>query len=122
MNKTTLQNLKQKLEKEKETLEKELESFAKRDKKLPGDWDTKYPKFNGEAGGSALERAADEVEEYATRLPIEYTLEIKLKDTNLALEKIKTGKYGVCEKCKKAISIKRLKILPEARLCRKCKE
>jgi hypothetical protein len=30
------------------------------------------------------------------------------------------GKYGVCERCKRPISAKRLKVIPEARLCRKC--
>jgi len=40
----------------------------------------------------------------------------------LALEKIKKGKYGVCESCGKKISQKRLKISPEARLCLKCRK
>ena len=120
MNKKTLENLKQKLEEEKKLLEKVLKSFAKKDKNLPEDWDTLFPFWNGEAGGAALEKAADEVEEYGTRLPIEYKLETKLKNINLALEKMKKGKYGICEKCKKLISIGRLKILPEARFCKKC--
>lgn len=120
MNEKSLQELKSKLEKEKKSLEETLGSFAKKDKKHPGDWDTKYPKLDGGSGGSVLERAADEVEEYATRLPIEYSLETKLKNANLALEKIRKGKYGFCESCKKPISIKRLDVSPEARLCLKC--
>ncbi|MCD6489235.1 MAG: TraR/DksA C4-type zinc finger protein, partial [Thermodesulfobacterium sp.] len=51
---------------------------------------------------------------------IEYTLELKLRNINLALKKIKEGKYGICEKCHKPIEIERLKARPEAKLCMKC--
>lgn len=121
MNKKLLQKLRQKLEQEKEVLEKELQSFAKKDKKLPEDWDTRFPHFDGEAGGSILEKAANEVEEYSTLLPIEYALETRLKNINLALEKIKKGKYGICERCQREIEKERLEIYPEAKYCLKCK-
>jgi len=49
-------------------------------------------------------------------------LELKLKNVDLALEKIKKGKYGICEKCGKEIEEKRLEVYPEARLCQKCKK
>lgn len=39
-----------------------------------------------------------------------------------ALGKIKEGTYGVCENCQKLISMKRLKAVPYAKLCIKCKE
>jgi len=120
MQKETRQSLKQKLEKEKEVLEEALKSFAEEDKKISGDWDTRFPSWNGETGGAALERAADEVEEYSTLLPIEHNLELRLKDINSALDKIKKNTYGVCEKCKRPISVKRLKVVPEAKLCKKC--
>jgi len=121
MKKNLLQKIKQELEKEKTAIEEQLKKFAKKDKKLPGDWDTVFPKYNGgESGGAALEKAADEVEEYSTLLPIEYSLELRLKNIDLALEKIKKGKYGICEKCRKEIPIARLKVSPEARFCLKC--
>jgi len=122
MNKKLLKELKEKLEKEKSRAEEGLEKIAKRDEKLPGDWDTKFPKFNGEAGGAALEIAADEVEEYSRLLPLEYILELRLKNIDLALEKIKKRKYGICEKCSKEIPVERLKACPEARFCLKCKK
>jgi len=123
MNKKLLSELKERLEKEKVSIEEQLKRFAKRDEKLKGDWDTIFPKFNGgEAGGAALEKAADEVEEYSTLLSIEHSLELKLKNIDLALEKIERGKYGRCEKCGKEISEDRLKVSPEARLCLKCKK
>ena len=39
-----------------------------------------------------------------------------------ALKKIQEGTYGVCENCEKPISSKRLKAVPSAKLCIKCKE
>ncbi len=121
--KKLFQELKQKLEQEKKSLEKELESFAKKDPSLKGDWDTIFPKYNNREGGSqAIEDSADEVEEYITMLPIEFSLETKLKDINLALEKIKAKKeYGKCEQCKKEIPEERLRIVPEAKTCLNCK-
>jgi len=123
MNKKLLSELKEKLEKEKTAIEEQLKRFAKRDEKLKGDWDTIFPKFDGgEAGGAALEKAADEVEEYSTLLSIEHSLEWKLRNIDLALEKIKKGQYGICEKCAKVIAEDRLKVSPEARYCLKCKK
>lgn len=117
-----LRKIKNQLEREKAAIEKELQSFAKKDLKLKGDWDTRFPSFNGEAGGSRLEKAADEVEEYSTLLSIEHNLETRLRDINLALEKIKKGKYGKCEKCGERIPEERLRVYPEARFCLKCKK
>ena len=122
MNKNLIEELREKLEKEGKSIEKELDKFAKRDGKIKGDWDTVFPNFSGgESGSGDMEKAADEVEEYSTLLPIEHSLESKLKNINLALEKIKKGDYGKCEKCKKEISEERLRAFPEARTCNDCK-
>ncbi len=115
MNKKLLQELKERLEKDKVAIIKQLKTFATQDPKLKGDWDTRFPDFDGN-----MEEAADEVEEYASRLPVEFSLEIQLRDTNLALDKIKQDKYGKCEKCNKKIDKKRLKVYPAARHCIKC--
>lgn len=115
MEKKLLLALKKKLlEKEKE-LEIILSSFAKKGKKLPSDWITRFPQFNG-----TLEESADEVEEFTNLLPIEARLELSLLDVRRALKKIEVGAYGICEKCGKKISKKRLKILPETKFCSKC--
>jgi len=120
-----LKQLKQKLEENKASIEKELKTFAKKDPKMKGDWDTIFPKL----ADSNIEEAAEEVEQYSTRLPVEYSLELKLKDIETALQKINKTKlisgsnkikYGICEKCGKTISIERLKIYPEAKTCQKC--
>lgn len=120
MKKDFIEKIKNELEQKKNLIEKELQGFAKKDKKVKGDWDTRFPDLDGESGGGKLEDEAKEVEEYSTLLPIEFSLETRLRDINLALEKIKQGKYGVCEKCNKPITKKRLKVCPEARLCLKC--
>lgn len=121
MQKELIKKLKTKLEKEKKQIEEELSTFAKKDKRLKGDWDTLFPQFDSSSSGTqSLEDAAGEVEEYTSKLPVEYTLELRLKDIDAALEKIKNGSYGKCEKCGKKISINRLKVKPESLFCIKC--
>lgn len=122
MKKEILKKLKAKLEKEKEDLEKELKSFARKDPKLKGDWNTEYPKFNRGVGSQGLEEAADEVEEYLNLLPIEANLESRLKTIDSALEKMRNRRYGKCEKCKKQMFLERLKVCPEAQFCIKCEK
>lgn len=116
MKKELIEKLKQSLENEKISLVKELESFAKEDENIRGNWDAKYP--NKERGDQ--EEEADESQEYENLLSLEQSLELKLKDVNLALEKIDSGNYGNCEKCGKEIEDQRLQACPEARLCIKC--
>ena len=124
MDEILIQKFKKILEEEKDIIKKELEKFAQKNKDVTGDWKTNFPDFGEETGGAALETAADEVEEYATLLPIERNLEMRLKNIKSALEKIKkgdAGKYGICENCGKEISRERLDIFPEARTCKACK-
>lgn len=116
MNKETIEKLTQALQKEKLKLEEELEKFATEDKKNKDNWDAKYPNQEN----SDMEEEADEVEEYDNLLALEHNLELQLKDVNAALEKIKNGEYGICEKCGKEIEEERLLACPEARLCIEC--
>lgn len=116
MKKELIKTLQEKLEQEKISIEKELGSFAKEDKTQKDNWKTQYP--NREVGN--LEEEADEAQEYDTLVSIEQNLETRLKDINLALEKIEKGNYGVCENCKKEIEQERLTALPEARFCIAC--
>ncbi len=118
MDKKLIEKLKEKLETEKKSLQKELESFATEDPNLKHNWDAKYP--NREDGDKDEE--ADEVQEYNNKLSLEYSLESKLKDVNIALEKIENGKYGICENCGKEITEERLLACPEAKTCLKCQK
>ncbi len=45
-----------------------------------------------------------------------------LEEIEAALERIKEGSYGVCERCGKPIPERRLEALPWARLCLPCSE
>lgn len=49
-------------------------------------------------------------------------LQRKLQDIDWALKKMAKGKYGICERCGKAIPSARLNILPEARFCVECEQ
>jgi len=104
------------LEEKRKQLEQELSSFATKDPTVKGDWDTKYPRVPG----GDLEDAAGEVEEYSTKLHIEFSLEKQLQEVNSALDRIAKEQYGICENCKKEILGERLLAMPESRHCTKC--
>jgi len=116
MDKKFIEKQKEILEERKKSLEKQLNSFAQESTQVKGDWQAKMPSSHG----SSLEEEADHVEEFGTRLALERTLEKELKNVELALEKIRKGRYGICEKCKKPISQGRLKAYPRAQFCTKC--
>ncbi len=115
-----IEEQKKKLEQEKIGLEKELKSFAKQDPHIKGNWKTKFPDFGVKTADPSEEE--DQTEEYEANLSVEYTLETRLKKISDALNRIKKGTYGTCQKCRKKIIIKRLKAEPEAELCIKCTE
>jgi len=118
MQQKEIEKFKQKLEENKKELEKMLKEIAKKEDITPGEWKTKFPDF-GEHTPS-LDESVDEVEEYSQNLVIENRLDFKLLDIKRALEKIKRGRYGICEKCGSEISIERLNIIPETKYCTKC--
>lgn len=45
-----------------------------------------------------------------------------LAQIDYALDKVRTGHYGICEECGEEINAKRLTAIPWARLCRSCAE
>lgn len=120
MDKKIIESLKEKLIKKKEELEKILSSMAKKTKGAGNNWEAKFTLFGEET--ASQEENIEEVEEYLNILPVEQRLEKELLDVKEALEKIKGKKYGICEKCKKSIGEKRLKIIPYTKYCLKCAE
>ncbi len=112
MDQNTLNQLKTALEQEKKSLTEELQSIAEPDKHLKGDWDAKYTDM-----GNEWDDNAQEVTEYATRVPLEHKLELRLLEVNAALAKIDHGTYGICEICGEAIPVERLTANPAARTC-----
>ncbi len=45
----------------------------------------------------------------------------KLRNIDEALDRLTDGEYGVCEECEEEIPLGRLKVLPFARYCVRCK-
>ncbi len=116
MEKKLIGELKGKLEEQKISLQKELESFASEDPNLKHNWDAKYPNRED----SDKDEKADDAQEYDNMLSLEHSLELKLKDVTMALEKIAKGTYGICEGCGDKISEERLLACPEAKTCLQC--
>jgi DnaK suppressor protein len=67
------------------------------------------------------EEEATEAFELEKRLALEQQLAETLVKVNHALDKYKTGSYGTCDQCGKAIEPARLEALPHASLCLTCK-
>ena len=65
---------------------------------------------------------ATETFEREKELALESGVQGILQMVEEALQKIQNGTYGVCEGCGKAIDGNRLRAIPYARLCIKCKE
>jgi len=68
-----------------------------------------------------FEEESDEAEEMGNQLAIAQDLKARLDDIEAALEKIREGTYGICEKCGGKIEEEILDIDPESRLCKNCK-
>jgi len=94
---------------------KELKTIAKEDARPKGDFDTKFPQWGQDQDENAMEVAM-----YEKTLPVEFALELRLKEINEALARIKKGRYGLCQNCQQPISLARLDALPEAKICLDC--
>ena len=112
-----IEKIEARLEKEKQELTKELNSFAEKKKNLKNDWSARFPNFQGHN----LEEEADEVEEYENLISIERTLETRLEQVGLAIERIDKNEYGICKICRQEIGKERLEALPETAVCQNCK-
>lgn len=67
-----------------------------------------------------IDRAAAETQSLENEAKI-FNLEREKEWIEVALNKIKNGKYGLCERCGRKIDQARIEILPEGRLCMSCK-
>ena len=68
-----------------------------------------------------FDEETDEAEEMGNYLGIKKTQDARLSQIEKALQKIKEGIYGVCEKCGEPIEAEILEIDPESLLCKNCK-
>lgn len=102
---------------EKKKLEGELAQFAKQNPKNETDYNADFPDL-----GDKEDENAAEVAEYSKNLALERTLEASVQDINKALDRIKSGTYGICKYCKKEIGDKRLTARPTSTSCIDCKK
>lgn len=112
INEKVLEELTAKLREEKKTLEQELARFAEKNPDVEGDWRARYSNL-----GDEWDENAQEVADFATRLPLERTLEERLKKVSQALERIEAENYGFCEADGQPISLDRLRANPATTTC-----
>jgi DnaK suppressor protein len=62
-----------------------------------------------------------EAENFADQLAIAQTQREEVQEIDTALEHIRNGTYGICEKCGREISKEVLNVAPESALCETCK-
>jgi RNA polymerase-binding protein DksA len=92
-----------------ETLQAEADSLT--EDREPGD--VQFDEESGEGDTLAVERERD--------LALSAQARAAIEEIDKAVEKIHDGSYGRCENCGTAIPKERLKALPYAALCVKCK-
>ena len=85
-------------------------------------------RINGlQATMTLLSEPEKEIEEQAQKITVSNALDrlgadgrVKIELIDLALRKITVGDYGICESCEDDILLRRLEVLPWARLCVEC--
>lgn len=96
-----------------EALEKAQQELKLELSKIP-----QVPDLGDDTEGELFEEEADEAEEYSTNLGIKDALKQRLIEVEDALERIKKGTYGKCEKCGMDIEEAVLKAAPESLYCK----
>jgi len=109
--------LRTKLEKELEKLDGELKTVSRRNPDNKEDWEPVPEKIDALPSDST--EVADSIELFEENTAIAKQLEIRYNEVKRALEKIKTGKYGVCEIGGEQIEADRLLANPAAKTCKK---
>lgn len=113
--KIDIKQLKTLLEKELKTLETELKTVGRKNPSNPKDWEPEATDMDINASDEA--DIADNIENYESNTAVLKQLEAQYNSVKLALEKIKTGKYGICEVGEEQIETERLSANPSARTC-----
>ena len=117
MEKINPKHFEDRLKEEFKTLEVELRSIGQRNPANPADWEAKPDKMDVMPSDS--NEVADSIESYEENTGILKQLEIRFNEVKKALEKIKIGKYGLCEVDQKPIENERLEANPAAKTCLK---
>jgi DnaK suppressor protein len=110
------QNFKMRLEEEKKKLEGELAGVAQKNPDNPSAWQpVPSESGSGEADENLL---ADSIESLEENTAITNSLEARLNDVKIALNKIEKGTFGICETSGEEIEADRLEANPAARTCK----
>lgn len=116
MKKEILEELKDNLEKKRKAIIERLDSIGHPTEGAETNYDADFPDY-----GDSAEDNATEVADYTQKLSAEKELEADLKKVDAALKRMEKGEYGKCYNCGEYISIDRLRVMPEADYCVKCK-
>jgi len=109
MNKKQIERLRKELELERQELLEEVQRMKERENSYLND-----------TVGDDIDRAAGNSQREILFFLSDHDRH-RLDAIEDALNKIDSGRYGVCEKCGKKIKNARLQAIPYARLCIKCK-
>jgi DnaK suppressor protein len=108
MDQSKIDGYKTKLERQRTELMKEFEK------------DEKPDDFGSDV--DSLEEEASESEAMDNKMAAGAGLKERINEIDMALNKIRMGKFGLCEKCGKEIGADVLAVSPESRLCKQCKQ
>jgi|GEM_PF-413265 len=127
MDQAFIDKQKKRLEEERAQLTAELGRISKKDPKVKGDFDAKFPQYTDkdETESGDFDDSAHEVQDFADNIGVENQLEVRLKSVDAALARIKNGTYGQCpkcdcDKCKGEMTKERLEAEPAAERCLEC--
>jgi RNA polymerase-binding transcription factor DksA len=116
--KKELIHFEQLLAKEREMVISELKGISvNTGAKGEDDWEA-TPSDMGNERADAND-VADKIESYEGNDALVRDLEIRLREIDYAANKMKAGKYGICEVCNEEIEEERLEANPAARTCKK---
>jgi len=104
------------LEVERATYMEQAQRLREEAEQLAQDTDpseTQFDEESGEGGASKVDREVD--------LMLSENALAEVEEIDLALSKIESRTYGLCETCHKPIPKQRLKAIPQARQCVACK-
>ena len=109
------QKLYNSLEKELKTIKGQLGEIASENPAVKGDFDVRVEDL-----GNSMEDAAQEMATLDQRQAQLDFLEKRHKEITDAMDKIKAGIYGKCERCSVEIKKERLMAMPVVALCINC--
>lgn len=115
LSKQKIEYFKEKLEKRKKSLEEALSHVGQKNPKIAGDWELTMADMNVMTADK--NELADAFEQLENRAAIEDKLEGQLTLLEEALERMKKGKYGICETGGEQIEEERLEANPAAKNC-----